>query len=292
MKITNKHALPQPIYDAICNDAYEKGDWDISVTSLLKPPRMVVLRQKHDAEIEVDAMDLVWSLDGQVIHTIFERADTTAITERRLIIERLGWRIGGKFDRLVLQEGALTDYKRTSAFTIMKALHEGEWAKQQNLYKHMLTEYKITGIKRLLIWAWAKDWSRQKARSKDYPQQPIVCIELPLFSEAECEALLLERVKLHQEARTVLPNCTDEERWTRPAKFAVMKEGAVKAKKLCDSEAEATQWIADQKYGKSLYIEKRPLVRMRCGQYCEAALFCDQWKSEHGSVSDLDPQEE
>src|SRR3954463_10849323 len=38
MKLTNRLGLPEPIVAAVANDGYSRGDADISVTSLLKPP--------------------------------------------------------------------------------------------------------------------------------------------------------------------------------------------------------------------------------------------------------------
>lgn len=73
MKITNKYGLPQPVVDAVKNDGYTKGDADISVTELQDPPQMRFLKKKHDAELEEDAVDRLWSLYGQIAHGILER---------------------------------------------------------------------------------------------------------------------------------------------------------------------------------------------------------------------------
>ena len=46
-----------------------------------------------------------------------------------------------------------------------------------------------------------------------------------------------ERIAAHEEARAGnLPDCTDEERWLRDDKFAVMKEKRVRAVRVFDSQ--------------------------------------------------------
>ena len=62
MKITNKFGLPQPFVDFITNDKYNKGNADISVTSLIDSPRVSLMRQKHNDDIEIDAVDQILSL--------------------------------------------------------------------------------------------------------------------------------------------------------------------------------------------------------------------------------------
>ncbi len=74
-KLTNKHGLPQPLYSAVANDSYSKGDSDVSITRLLQPPRITALQERHEDEIEEDVIDHVYSLFGQCMHTVLERAD-------------------------------------------------------------------------------------------------------------------------------------------------------------------------------------------------------------------------
>ena len=75
MNITNRHLLPQPIVDAVRNDGYSKGKAHISATGLIRPPRMRALEARHDAQIETDVVDMIWSLLGQSIHEVLARAE-------------------------------------------------------------------------------------------------------------------------------------------------------------------------------------------------------------------------
>ena len=87
MKLTNKLNLPQPLVDAVKNDSYTKGEKaDVSVTQLIGPMQQIFLKRKHWDELEEDVSDLIWALLGQTMHTILERADISAIKEKRLYL--------------------------------------------------------------------------------------------------------------------------------------------------------------------------------------------------------------
>ena len=81
-----------------------------------------------------------WSLMGQITHGILERSDREAWTEERLYIERHGWRISGQFDRVLLEQGLLQDYKLTSTYSVKDGV-KPEYEAQANLYALMLREH-------------------------------------------------------------------------------------------------------------------------------------------------------
>lgn len=277
MQLTNKYNLPQPIVDAIANDDYDRGECDLSVTQLWKSPRIVELERQHRSNISTDAIDNIWSLLGKSIHEILRRADTTAVTEKRLFVEIDGYIISGAFDRMVLLDELLQDYKVTSAWSVAKELKEGEWAEQLNTYAYILRQHGVT-IKALQVVAILRDWLKREAlKNPEYPQKQVEVVDLPLWSDEECENRLRERVALHKAARVTLPLCSDKERWARPAKVAVMKTGNKRAVKLFDTEADAVEWIALQKDSGKLYTEKRPVQYIRCESYCPVAPFCTQY---------------
>ena len=118
MKYTNKHNVPVEVIRAVQNDPYTKGDGVVlSVTQLIKSPRIVALQKKHDEEITVDYRDEVFKLLGKGVHTVLETANTgdeNIIPERRLYADINGWRISGQTDTMSLKEKMLTDYKCTS----------------------------------------------------------------------------------------------------------------------------------------------------------------------------------
>ena len=72
----------------------------------------------------------------------------------------------------------------------------------------------------------------------------------------------------------------DEERWATDPKFALMAKGRKSAVKLFDSEAAAKLVMEglDAKKGKIHSIVKRPGEQKRCGRWCDAAPFCEQYQ--------------
>lgn len=269
--LTNHMNLPQAIVDAISNDPYTRGTSDISVTQLIGPARKVALEITHADEITEDASDRIWSLMGQSIHAILERANRKGIAERRLSIEIEGWKISGGMD-LYDEDGTLTDYKTTSAYAV-KDGGKDEWEKQLNVYAEILRA-NGSQVKALKVVALLRDWSKMEAkRNPEYPQAQVAILSVPLWPEEIAKRYIRERVIVHQQARISLPLCTDDERWARPDVWAVMKKGQKKAVKLHGS-AESASLHANQ--DPSLSVVHRPGVNTRCENYCSVAKFCTQ----------------
>lgn len=274
MKITNKMGLPQPIVDAVTNDPYSRGKADISVTQLIGPPRKAALERSYSDQIEEDASDRIWSLMGQSVHVILERANRVGFAERRFYMPVNGWTVSGAFDAYY-SNGLLQDYKVTSAWSVKDGAKK-EWEQQLNLGR-LLIEYEENEnlkITKLQIIAILRDWSKMEAsRDPSYPQSQVVLLDVPLWSEAEAHRYLKERVTLHQLARIALPECTPEDRWAKPTKYAVMKEGRERAVKLYDKREDAESHAS---VDKSLRVEERPGQSTRCQFYCSVARYCSQ----------------
>lgn len=285
--ITNLSNLPSSIYRAVCNDSYNDGGSDITVTSLIKPPHMRQLQLKHAAEIVEDAADRIFSLLGQATHTILERAAADhCIVERRFFVERLGWKVSGQVDLIDLSDGILADFKVTSRHVVgpIKPEHEV----QLNFNKLLAEENGIVGVKRLEIIAILRDWSLMRVgREKDYPKSQVAVIRSPIWPKAAAEAFLLERIKAHQDPNP--PLCTAEERWQKPERYAVLKKGAKRAVKLYDDAKSAANHVAT--LGGGARIETRPSEPLRCMHYCNVAQFCGfgkQWINRQTETTDTE----
>lgn len=282
MILTNRLGLPRSIENAVRNDDYHRGNAHISVTGLIGPARKRAIEIAHASEITEDVADRIWSLMGQIAHGILERADDQGWCEERLYIERHGWRISGKFDRYVLEpDGLLQDYKLTSTFTI-KDGRKTEWEAQENLYALMLREHGYQ-VSRLEVVAILRDWQRSKARhTKDYPQSPVAIIPIEAWSEGTINAYITGRLIAHGRAQHSLPECTADERWELPAKYALYKEGNTRAISLHNTVDEADialrQKIMEQGNGKraTYFVHERPAEQRRCESYCAAYPFCNQ----------------
>ena len=99
------------------------------------------------------------------------------------------------------------------------------------------------------------------------PPETLVVIVFP----EEQDAFIEERVRLHQAALVELPECSEEDRWARPNKYAVMKPGGKRAVKLYDTAREAGAALRGDQY-----VEERIGESVRCQSYCPALNWCEQ----------------
>ena len=289
MNLTNLHNLPAPLVAAIANDSYQPGTQraDISTTRLIAPPQMVELERRHRDEITEDASDRIWSLLGQSVHTILERAGEQfdSLTESRLYMEVGGWVLSGQLDSYTLAPGSLlTDWKVCSTWSVILG-DKPEWTQQLNVLAALLRANGHAPSK-LQVVAFLRDWQASRAlREPDYPQSQVAVIDVPLWTPEDAEAFIIERVRLHQQARRGnMLACTDEERWMRGEKWAVMKGTNKRAVKLFDAPTFADMTVKqledrDKIAGKrnAYRVEHRPGTYTRCERYCRAAPFCAQW---------------
>ncbi len=279
MKLTNNLRLPEPIVAAVTNDSYTKGDADISVTELLNPPQLRALKIQYWDEIVEDVADRIWSLLGQSTHSIIERAgihDPGSLTEMTVTTEYLGWKMKGQMDHVALATSELFDFKVTSVWKVKGGKLPFEWEAQTNIYRRMLGREKGVDIQGIAIIAILRDWSRNEAeRNPDYPPAQVVRLDVPLWTPEQADAYIEERIRQHQAAEPAL--CTEEDRWTKPEKYAVMKRGNMRAVKLFDNAMEAHA-LADT--ASNLYVEYRPGEAVRCKTWCPVSRWCNQWQTD------------
>lgn len=275
MKLTNLLKLPDPLVRAVTFSDYTKGDAEFSITDLIKPPRIGALERIHADEIEEDVSDRIWLLMGNAGHEVLRRSAKHGIVEERADVELDGCKISGKLD-YALYEDTLWDFKITSLWAV-KDGPRPDWVQQLNAYRWLLDKYGVP-ITTLKICAILRDWSlpESKRSNGDYPKQQVKVMELPLWTFEETEAWLRVRIAIHRAARAgQLPECTADEVWEKPEKFAVMKRGLKRAVKLYDKEQDA---FAHASSLPDLSVQSRPGERPRCENYCAVSEFCVQWK--------------
>lgn len=264
-------------------DNYKKGKSDFSVTELIKPPRITQLEKRYNDDIEVDCSDRLWSVFGSAVHNIFDKhSNDESKTEERFFVDILKKKVGGQVDHF--ENNIISDYKVTSAYSILYGSKIAEWETQLNCYAYILTENGHT-ISELQIIAILRDWSRRDALlNENYPQIPIVVIPIKLWSAEEQYEYLCNRVRLHTSCEklkdSMLPECSKEERWQSPNKYAIMKEGGKRAVKVFDDFKSAEDWIELQNDKNYLMIKKREGVATRCKDYCTCKNFCNQYKAQ------------
>jgi hypothetical protein len=296
MQITNVSNLPKVIERAIKNDPYDSAGSDISTTRLIAPPRIRVLQMRNFDLLKEDVSDRIFSLLGQSVHHVIERAKLkTDIAERRLFYkdEKItnNWTLSGAFD-LLTADGQLMDFKCTSAWSALDALTKGkvEWEQQLNVLDFLVrknqkdvTRYnKPIKVKSLNIMAILRDWSKMKVMQSDnYPRKQVVMIPVRKWTDEEQDNFVQARIKLHQDAEQMkeLPLCTAKERWRKEDAFAVMKNGRKSAWRLFPTMELAQQFIKNEKMveGQGCSIVHRKGEDIRCQHYCNVNEFCSHF---------------
>lgn len=267
--LTNLHGLPDALVNAVRNDPY-KGGGDISVTKLIDSPQKRVLAKQYREVVVEDVSERVWSLMGQAVHTVLERANTVAVVEERLFAEIGGWTLSGQFDRVHLEHGVLQDWKVCSTY---KAGGDESWTRQLNVLKWLAFVNGIE-VKSLQVVAIFRDWKKSEAmRKEDYPQQAVKVIDIPVWTQEQVVAYIEERISLHRAADGGDPvECSEEDRWYSGTSYALMKVGGKRAIRVSSVREE----LGDPGPGQEIVV--RPGVNRRCEHYCEVAPFCPQYQ--------------
>lgn len=283
MKTTNKLGLPQSIVNAVIRQEYSKGDSDISVTTLLDPPRKRILLQKHHEELTEDCSQVLYRLYGTIAHTILHK-NSDGLSEKRFYMDVLGWKVSGQMD--LVENKTVIDFKFTSVWSFLDGV-KPEYEAQLNLYK-LLAEHNDLEIEKLTIIALFRDWSANEARrSSDYSNDPVKVYDIPIWEPDKAKAFLEERVRLHQEAEKALPECSSSDKWEKPTTYAVMNGENKRATKVFENKEEA-ETMAKTKT--SFRVETRPGEWTRCLSYCAAAPFCSSfqdWKKQQMLAGNL-----
>lgn len=310
MPLSNKLNLPQPIVEAVKRETYDPGHGDFSATGIIAPPKIKVLEARHKEEIWEDVSDKLYSMYGQITHLILERSGvklTNYMVEKRHYAQYGQWLVSAQLDCMFLGDGVLSDYKFTTAYSAQtngdgKAEIKNEWYAQLNIQADILRRNPQLGlppIQKLQIVAILRDWQASKAAQDDrYPQSQIVVIPIPMADPRNVETYILNRCKLHQDAKDqpiddLILECTKEERWEDETKYAAMKIGGKRATKVFDTRAEYDQWLTQQKDADKFEAVERPGFARRCmgmaGKvYCPARNFCHHYR---GLVANLQTQE-
>lgn len=270
MRIVNNTGLPSALVKAIENRAYDRGRSQYTTTQLSKPSRIVALEAMHDHELEVDCADSIYALLGSLGHAILELSGEAKIIEERYYAEIAGKTLGGQVD--VIDEKELTDWKFVSQWVVADGV-KLEWVEQASVNTWLCHKNGIH-IEKATYVCVLRDWSKVMAsKNSAYPKKQVYVFDVPLWSLEETEAWIISRIQSHENALKTLPECTNEEKWQKPAKVAVMVKGQKRAKKLLDTKKWAEEYIAQEGL-KNAYLEDRPSEPTRCLHYCPVSKFC------------------
>jgi hypothetical protein len=233
-------------------------------------------------------------LDGALSHAMLEAAgvaDTGAvILEERLFAELAGVTLSGAMDcALIYPTGKIVDYKKTSVWKLLMG-SVSEWTQQLNIYAWLSAQNERSIVTELEIAAWLRDWKAAEALrgvARGYPPRGIMTLPIELWPLARTEAFIHSRIQEHvsadecleQGGDDCLPFCTDDERWIRNKKWAVMKPGRKSAVRVIDERAEADLLAESLEGG---WVEQRGGAPTRCMSWCDAgkAGLCSQYNAE------------
>ncbi len=288
MNITNKLDLPKPFEDAVTKE-YQYKDKRYSVTEINKGYKEIILTRRHDEEIEQDVADMIWLIFGTAIHKVLEDSQEAEdeLKENKIHFTfPSGYTLSGQFDLYSESLKKVTDYKSGS---IWKVIFD-EW----DDYRTQCLDYALLlrkigfecdkGENVMLL----KDWSATKAKTEaNYPPLPVF-VKKYEFTDQEIEQeeeRLAVRFNALDHFNTLkddeIPECTPEERWAEPTKYAVMKEGRKTAVKLFENADEALEYA--EQLGAKHYVVERPGKDKKCLDYCNCCKWCHYYKEHYGS---------
>lgn len=279
MKYSNNLSLPEPLVKAItAGDGSRPPEPNVRrTTQLIDAPWRYKLFAKHYDEIKVDVSDRIWSIMGQIGHSVLENVECKDYQQEVSMQKEIdGMTITGTAD--LIYNNSIYDFKFT---TIYKQEGCKEWDDQLNVYRWLYGEDKIQN---LYIVAIFRDWSKTKAYSSNVPSTQVKLIKIPVYNDAE--RFVKACVKLHQNPRPDV--CTPEERWAKPDCWAMYRNKAKskadnpRAYKLYYNEAEAVEYLKLAKINcpkDDWTLEFRQGEDTRCMDYCDVSQFCEYYKN-------------
>ena len=290
MILTNKLNLPAPLVEAVARQEYSRGLADISISELISPPRQRALIQRNKERIEEDVADRIWSLVGQLGHSILQKTNTSnALTEERFFIQLDGWTLSGQLDHFSLNEKVLTDYKFTTVWRLKNDGVPEEWKEQLNCYAYLLRKNGHT-VEHAQVLVIFRDWLVTEAAREplSYPQKQAALYEVQMWPEEMQLYFLRQRLELHRQAQLatdeLLPECTPAERWQRRTLWQCIRFGNKKATRVFTTEREANEFVFGQKVPSEFSIVRRLGEAIRCVHYCPASPFCTQYQQSHSTI--------
>lgn len=315
LELTNKTNLPEPIFEVfgiLYNSHPKPMDSKYYTTELLKSPKEVILNREHYGEKIDDVQEVMAAIFGTAVHSGIENKLKELypdIVEQRweapLEVETdfgtMPVLISGAIDLLwMTQDGNyhIIDWKSTTSTKVdmERDGREDSWKKQGYIYAWLLE--KNTGVRPvdIIMCALKKDVKGKPDFSdpKTWMADPVV---FPT-TDREFEKTLLDEYRgklkdiLHHAISNEEPRqCTAEERWQKPPKFAVKLPKNDKATRKFDTVAEAQNFIMEKGWiGKGYQILEIPSEPTNCCYWCNGRNWCEQGKKAVEAFNAINPK--
>ncbi len=319
VKITNNHKIDLPLAVWLLQDGYNSGASEappgelISVTTLMKPTRSLILKRKVDqTQEEFDLSDMIASRVGHGLHDSIERAWTQGdwrgamrkLNYPQKIINKIkinpdpktlkdddipiyleirGFKefrdivVTGQLDFLIGQ--AYRDFKTTSTFAWTSGNKDDDYILQGSMYRWILPDLIKDDIMRIqFIFT---DWQKFRTVDPKYPQIRTPHREFALLSLEDTETWINDKVD-HIIANAGLDQdkmveCTPKELWQSEDSFKYYSNPeTAKAGGRCQKtfEKEADAQLWLKEKGKGVVVRVPGAVKA-C-PYCPAFSVCQQ----------------
>lgn len=277
MKITNVHNLPEYLVNSITNYPPNPDPFRIGVTDLISPPLIRTLKRKHYDELESDVSEYLNMIAGNAIDEYFKKHSRTGLCNLKFETKFGDWVIVSKPDYYDLMNLLLADLKRTSIWNYVYKSSINEWTAQLNIYNFAAHVNGYKKAEKLEVHALWKDWRRGEKLQygADYPDREFSIVPIKLWSMKETEQYI--DAQIHDHELNPMRECSPDEKWQKENKYAVMKQGQKRAKRVLDTEADAKAWM--DKNGGDTIVERVGSC-VRCTSYCVVNKFCEYYKGE------------
>lgn len=281
MKVTNKLNMPAAFVNAVSTTRHNAAGC-FSATTLNKGAKEIILSDRHFDEITVDAADSVWAVWGTAVHALLESQPDNNFHEEKFKVPVCNSFVTGQVDSYDMEHATIFDWKTASVWKVQFA-DFSDWYKQGMTYAWLLKQSGLD-VRHCVFVALLKDHSKSKAaKDASYPQSPVFKYEFDVTDEElqQTEARIIAKVAEIENAYKLgdddIEPCSAEERWADDEKWAVMKNGRKTAIKLFDNSADADAMAGEM--GNAYYVEHRPAISRKCGEYCLCKEFCNFYKA-------------
>lgn len=264
-RYTNRNGLSLYAQVALATDWYDHAEAGLSVTTLLKPLKQVILgRRVEPGAVIPDVSDQIANTVGSAVHDGFERAWTQnpdlvstlisvgvapgaakkvvvnptpeqvaaggiipAYFEVRLKKTINGVTVSGKFDAVI--DGVVEDLKNTGVYTYMTGRKDEDYIAQGSMYRWL--DPKIITKDYMNLTFNFTDWSKgQSFQIPGYPTDRMLTRRFNLWSVEETEAFVVRRIedltRLMDAPEELIPACTDEDLWRKAPSYRYYKNPA------------------------------------------------------------------
>ena len=250
-----------------------------SVTELIAGVRETYL--KKVTEYAVDLFSVLYSLQGQAIHSIHEKNAEGILSEVRLKDGITSGRLDLYGNLLDEEEGILGDLKVTNSYKLMKALgiykvevetgevyktgmkkgqaktrkefrYDGvreilDWAIQLNYYRRLL-EKEGYSVKRMVIQALCRDSNLKTAVEREITEKSYL-IEINKISDHWLQKYFSKKATMLREAmetKELPPICTPRERWNdrKCLDYCAARENCPYARRLIAEKENNTESVS------------------------------------------------